>query len=444
MNELPSLFCKRIEENYEGNGDLLRSLNENPPVSIRHHPKKSLPDNTLEAVPWHAYGRYLAERPVFTLDPLFHAGAYYPQEAGSMIIDFVLKQLDLPKFSKCLDLCAAPGGKSTIIADFLNDKGLLVSNEPIRNRALVLRENLSKWGYSNCVVSNNLPDDFVKNKLLFDFILVDAPCSGEGMFRKDINARNEWSIENTVRCSARQKDILNSAINCLKDKGYLLYSTCTFNPDENEENISWLLENFDLDYVSLEVNRSWNLYSPPKGLGYYCLPNKSKTEGFYFALLQHKKVHLREKVQQNTSKNKQKNSFTLPLPFHVPSQYEIHQHKDFLYAFPKEMLPSAIQLLDKISVVKWGIRLGEVKNKQFIPDHELALSLAFENIDYPVYQCSLTEALNYLKGNTIQVDSPQGWCAVSYKGQRLGWVKNLGNRANNYFPKEYRIRMEIK
>jgi NOL1/NOP2/fmu family ribosome biogenesis protein len=289
-----------------------------------------------------------------------------------------------------------------------------------------------------------LPVDFVENNLLFDFILVDAPCSGEGMFRKDINARHEWSIDNTILCASRQKEILNSAVDCLNENGYLLYSTCTFNPGENEENIFWLLENFDLDYVPLGVSSSWNLYSPTNGLGYYCLPSQSKTEGFYFALLQNKKNHLKEKAQKNISKNKQKNSFSSPLPFNIPEEYGIHQHKDFLYAFPKEMLPFSLQLLDKISVVKWGIRLGEMKNKQFIPDHEMALSLAFKNNEYPVYECSLTEALNYLKGNTLQVDAPSGWCVISYKGQGLGWVKNLGNRANNYFPKEYRIRMEIK
>lgn len=237
----PEAFKQRVENDPFLGTPLLEALNQTAPVSVRLHPLKQKAALTFsEKIAWCEHAFYLKERPSFTLDPLFHAGCYYPQEAGSMVLDTVLKQLDLPSEPSILDLCAAPGGKSTLIASFLNNNGLLVSNEVIQARARILTENTTKWGYTNTVVTNNDPKDFERLNEFFDVIVVDAPCSGEGMFRKDLKARDEWSEENVQICSSRQKRIVMDVWDSLKPGGFLIYSTCTFNSAENEDTISWL------------------------------------------------------------------------------------------------------------------------------------------------------------------------------------------------------------
>jgi 16S rRNA C967 or C1407 C5-methylase (RsmB/RsmF family) len=245
-------------------------------------------------------------RPSFTRDPLFHAGAYYPQEAGSMAIDFVLKQLQLPKDALLLDLCASPGGKSTLLLDHLEHNGLLVSNEIIRNRALILRENLTKWGYSNVLVSNNSPDDIGSLGLLFDLVLIDAPCSGEGMFRKDPQARNEWTPENAENCVIRQQAILEDIWPAVKQNGYILYSTCTFNPKENEVQLHAFMAEYDAVAVQIKPEPGWNLTPDKSGIGWYFYPHITKSEGFYFALLQKKETVSPRRKKESTKKKTDK------------------------------------------------------------------------------------------------------------------------------------------
>ncbi|MEO9258440.1 MAG: hypothetical protein ABI207_08660 [Crocinitomicaceae bacterium] len=444
MIPLPLEFEQRIIDQYSDGKMLLETLvSLNGPVSVRIHPLKKNELITKNRVPWSSSGYYLDKRPVFTLDPFFHAGGYYPQEAGSMLIEVALKEMDLPENPIGLDMCASPGGKSTLITDFLNRKGLLVANEIIRSRALVLRENLSKWGYENCMVSNNAPEKIGQLTNTFDFVLIDAPCSGEGMFRKDENARSEWSSANAKMCVGRQRNILENAIECLKEDGYLIYSTCTFNPEENEHNIQWLIDEMDMEYCSLPIEKSWNLYSPKNNLGYSCLPNHTESEGFYIALLR-KKTKTNSSNRENKLKSLEKAAL---IPEVISSLFsediKVYFHQGFYYAFPKEHVDLGKFLLKELNVMKWGVRVGEMINNKFIPDHELALSFLLSENSFPKVNLEKQEALNYLKGNSFSVNAPIGWCIITYENVPLGWIKNLGNRTNNYYPKEYRIRMDI-
>ncbi len=216
---------------------LLQAHEQAAVTSVRLNPRKAAAPSFIQtgAVPWCGAGRYLSERPVFTLDPLFHAGAYYVQEASSMFVQHAVESLvDLngPAL-RVLDLCAAPGGKSTLLAGLLRDEDLLVSNEVIQARAAILAENMSRWGQMNTWVSQNDPKDFAALGAYFDIMLIDAPCTGSGLWRKDEAAMDEWSPEHVKLCSERQKRIVADALPALKPGGLLLYATCSYSPEEN-------------------------------------------------------------------------------------------------------------------------------------------------------------------------------------------------------------------
>ena len=317
MAELPVLFTDYTrqlmgEERFER---YLQSFEEEPPVSIRLNPKKvAVGDWQLavsnEPVPWCRNGYYLKQRPNFTMDPLFHAGCYYVQEAASMFLDEVLRQLAVSSWPKAvsqqpkaisqqpkaisqklnaLDLCAAPGGKSTLLRAALPEDCMLYSNEPIRNRFNILQENIEKWGYKNHIVTNQYPKDYRASKLRFDVILCDVPCSGEGMFRKDPATIREWSPQNVEKCWQLQRDIVSDAWQCLNDGGLLIYSTCTFNIKENEENIRWMLKEFDAEVLSVDVKPEWNITgSLLEGFNepvYRFIPGISRGEGLFLCVL---------------------------------------------------------------------------------------------------------------------------------------------------------------
>ena len=269
----------------------LQSFEEETPVSIRLNPKK--PAGTpvdAEEVAWCRNAYYLKSRPNFTFDPLFHAGCYYVQEAASMFLDEILRQhLSAHSFANCLDLCAAPGGKSTLLRSALPEDCVLFSNEPVRNRASILLENIQKWGYPNCYVTNAYPKDYRKAKMKFDVILCDVPCSGEGMFRKDEATIREWSPQNVEKCWHLQRDIVADAWECLNEGGLLIYSTCTFNTKENEENIRWILDNYETEVLKVETNPAWNItgsllngFDEPV---YRFIPGITKSEGLFICAL---------------------------------------------------------------------------------------------------------------------------------------------------------------
>ena len=382
MVQLPTDFTEQTrllmgQERFER---YLKSFEEEPPVSIRLNPKKScgLEVACGELVPWCRNGYYLGQRPVFTFDPLFHAGSYYVQEAASMFLDEVLRQL-LPSASSlhaALDLCAAPGGKSTLLRSALPDDCILYSNEPIRNRANILLENVTKWGYKNHIVTNSYPKDYLAAKLRFDLILCDVPCSGEGMFRKDEATIREWNLKNVEKCWQLQRDIVSNAWECLNDGGLLIYSTCTFNTKENEENIRWILEEFDAEVLPVDVKPEWHItgsllpgFTAPV---YRFIPGISRGEGLFMCVLR-----------------------------------------------------------------KGGEKSVPPKGKSLT-----ALEPPCLHVSGPLVELTYSQAMAYLRGEalTLPPDTPRGIVEVTFMGHPLGTVKNIGTRANNLYPKEWRIK----
>ena len=298
MTPLPQDFTEQTQAIFGDElwNDFLHAMEEEPPVSIRLNPFRTDDTWTViggQRVPWCRHGYYLASRPQFTFDPLLHAGAYYVQEASSMFLDEVLRQLignQSPILA--LDLCAAPGGKSTLLRTAVGADGILVSNEPNGKRAQILAENIQKWGAPGMYVTNNYPVAFSKSGMMFDLILTDVPCSGEGMFRKDEGTIGEWSLEHVLRCSSMQREIVADAWQCLRPGGLLVYSTCTFNTRENEENVKWILENFDAEILPVETQREWNITGSllPGFAAPVCrfIPGRTRGEGLFMAAIRKK------------------------------------------------------------------------------------------------------------------------------------------------------------
>jgi len=421
-----------------------------PVVSIRQNPFKplqelSFPDITTTPVPWCPGGFYLSKRPSFTFDPVFHAGAYYVQEASSMFLWEVLKQVaDASSPQKILDLCAAPGGKSTLLASFFPD-GLVVANEVIRTRVSVLAENITKWGVDNVIVTNNDPKDFAAVQDYFDLIVVDAPCSGSGLFRKDPNALNEWSEENVALCHQRQQRIIADIMPSLKEGGILIYSTCSYSPHENEEVLDWMMEEMGMESVQLKLNENWNItetISPKhKTSGYRFYPDKLQGEGFFIAALK------KTGTSSHTYSNPKEHSLSFASKKEVehiqsfiplPSSYTIFKQNDFFRTVKEQWLSGLEMLAKHLYIRKAGIELGSIKRKDFVPGHELALSLL------PLQSIAMIEldreaALQYLRKKEVQAQGPKGWSLVTHCGLPLGWIKVLPNRVNNYYPSEWRI-----
>jgi NOL1/NOP2/fmu family ribosome biogenesis protein len=374
------------------------------------------------------------------LDPLFHAGSYYPQEAGSMVLSTVLNALNLPENPRILDLCAAPGGKSTLIASFLKNEGLLVSNEVIQPRARILKENLTKWGFTNTIVTNNDPKDFDRLPQFFDAIVVDAPCSGEGMFRKDTKARQEWSEENVQLCAARQKRIVMDVWDALLPGGFLIYSTCTFNATENEDTVSWFLHELGAELISMSLPPS--IQAGRNEIGNYCIPGITESEGFYIAVIQKPDASIgKNRFTRKNDFHWQKDLLDLS-SFSNLENVTVFNWNDKLLALPKGQEDAMLHVQSQLRLQKMGTTLGEIARKGVIPNEELALNPFLLNYSGKI-DVELKQALNYLHGDTFSLAGKQGFQLITYRQEPLGWVKHLGNRFNNLYPKEWRIRMNV-
>lgn len=458
--DLPTAFTDSArallgEEEYK---KLYAALQQQPPVSIRLNRRKGLkPDGAFEPVLWAADGFYLARRPAFTFDPLFHAGCYYVQEASSMFVEQVLKRyVDKPVVM--LDLCAAPGGKSTHVRSLLPEGSLLVANEVIRSRSQVLAENLTKWGHPGVVVTNNDPADFSCLETFFDVILTDVPCSGEGMFRKDAGAVAEWSPANVEVCRQRQRRIIADVWPCLKPGGILIYSTCTFNTKEDEENVAWMREEFGADVLDVPHEEAWPITGnllPDAGFPVYrFLPHRTKGEGFFLAAL--RKPGSAEPEENNLPAAKKKNKkggngvfsvskeqlnavagWLLPL-----EEYVLSAEEAVVTAFARPLAGKLNVLAQYLRIIQAGVQVAEVKGKDFVPSHALAMSYLLNPAAFPSEELGYEQAVAYLRKEAIVLPqaAPRGYVLVTYRGVPLGFVKNIGNRANNLYPQEWRIR----
>ncbi len=429
------------------------ALSEPTPVSIRLNPRKpGFKTDGLETVPWCTDGIYLPERPVFTLDPAFQAGAYYVQEASSMLLAEAMRQTVKINYPiRALDLCAAPGGKSTLMASTLHPDSLLVCNEVIRTRVPVLRENSEKWGYPNVVVANHDPEDFMILTGFFDLVMVDAPCSGEGLFRKDPDAMQEWSPESVQLCAGRQKRILAAAAPLIDEGGILIYSTCTYNDQENTENLQWLTEH-GFESIPLSLPAAWQIAEKTTGTatGYQCYPHRVKGEGFFIS------VFRKKSGDYQTSKQPPRGFKNLkPLRPRETGQvksfltdenafsYWQKPNQDIL-AIPKALEKDLILIDAALHNKGFGLDMGVFKGNDFIPSHPLALSTAIRT-DVAGVDLSREQALHYFKKENLVLDETvRGWLVARYEGLNLGWLKGVGNRVNNYLPKDWRIRMDIK
>ncbi len=423
----------------------IQSLETASPVSIRYNPHKKS-EQAGERIPWSTWGHYLSERPVFTLDPGFHAGAYYVQEASSMLLEQALVQtLDLTKSLNVLDLCAAPGGKSTLLLSLISPRSLLISNEVIRNRTSVLSENIQKWGHDNVIITSNDPGDFQRLPGFFDLVVIDAPCSGEGLFRKDPGATKEWSPRNVEMCSLRQRRIVNDAWACLKPGGILIYSTCTYNEAENMDNAAWIRDTHGAESLSLSMKEDWGIEEIMKNhcTGYQCFPHHVRGEGFFLSVLRKTSGEHRTQKSKNTLKYPSANQIKDMAPWILTADSSFFfQHHETI-----RMLPSAKQeefqvLLNNLHVVIGGTAVLELSKNKFIPDHALALSIRLNKNQFPVIKIDIEQALAYLRKETLRLDShPFGFALIEYNGLGLGWVNVLQNRINNLYPATWRIRM---
>jgi len=422
------------------------SLQQPAPVSIRINPRKHS-KQTGEKIPWTQFGKYLPERPVFTLDPSLHAGAYYVQEASSMLLEQALTQTtDLSTSLRVLDLSAAPGGKSTHLLSLLSQDSLLVSNEVIRSRASILSENIQKWGHGNVIVTNNDPESFKQLHGFFDVIVVDAPCSGEGLFRKDPDAMNEWSQENINLCALRQQRIVSDVWPALKEDGVLIYSTCTYNEKENEDNLAWLSQQHNVEFIPLVLESSWGVeeIKKDKAIGYRCYPHKVKGEGFFISVIRKKEQEkpLRTKSKRGFTEASKKITEQLGAWIKDFAAFRVIKQDDLLIQIPRSMYEEVEFLCSALHIVSKGTAIAELKHEKLIPEHAFALSIHCNADNFPSYELTLDEALSYLRKENLMIgEGKRGFALVTYQGNSLGWVNLLGNRVNNLYPSNWRIRM---
>ena len=465
----------------EGAERLFQGLEQEPSVSVRVNPCKG--DGATLAqqpqctpVPWCRDGFYLSQRPSFTFDPLLHAGAYYVQEASSMFVQRALHTyVQQPVIA--LDLCAAPGGKSTLMRASLPQGSLLVSNEPIHNRAQVLVENMIKWGHPDVVVTQNYPDAFSTFHHLFDVVVADVPCSGEGMFRKDEVAINEWSSANVQMCAQRQREIMEAVWPALKPGGLLVYSTCTFNVEEDEKNVLWIARTLDAEVLPVEMNSEWgvcgNMLSAEKVRieggkesdtslpMYHFMPGYTRGEGFFMAVLRKNVTEeaaeiseyaacekpRKEKRKKGASSVSKASMTTVPKECRSwlldSDSYNFYIDETGLCrAFSTVYEPVLARLREHLTVLHAGVEVAECKGRDWVPAHGLAMSLAFRREAFPNCAVEADLAVAYLRKEAVVLDAavPKGIVCLTYKDLPLGFVKNLGNRANNLYPQEWRIR----
>lgn len=452
MPHLPQAFVSQMQAILGADYPIFEAGLATPsPTSIRYntHKKQASAD---QQVPWCMEANYLTIRPDFAQDPHWHGGAYYVQEAGSMFTGYVVSQL-LPRLEKpiVLDLCAAPGGKSTHLASLLHEKGLLVSNEVVKARLSILQENLIKWGFNNAVITHNDPSYFSALENFFDIVVIDAPCSGEGLFRKQPEAVQEWSESQVQACATRQQRILEDIWPALRPGGFLIYSTCTYNTTENEDNVRWLTEQFPTHPVEINLGKDWQIATHDHGAftTFRFYPHRTATEGFFLTVLQkrdeesYKSPYLQGRHTYFKRLSKEEHPrFDKWLLQRSPLLMK--QPNGTINLLPADFYEEIEYLARKLRVVYTGTEIAEIKGKDANPMQGLANSVYVNKGYFPQMEVPFEEALHYLSKNDFRAQSSLGHNLVTYEGLALGWCKQLPNRINNYYPTEWRLRNVAK
>jgi len=448
QRQLPNGFIESLRGIKEFNEEAFvrTQTGSAPPVSIRLNPFKEWEGKSLflydGRVPWCSNGLYLSGRPSFTADPLFHGGAYYVQEASSMFLHHVLMQLGADSPGKIIvDLCAAPGGKSTLIQSVIHSSSMLISNEVIKTRVNILQENMQKWGAGNSIITQNDPAHFGQAGSFCEFLVVDAPCSGSGLFRKDEEALEHWSESQVAHCSLRQKRILEQSLPALKEDGFLIYATCSFSTAENEDIVSWLMDK-GMEPVRIITDTGWNIVEtlPGKGYGYRFFPDKLRGEGFFLSAFQKNgtSAGLAASGRKRIERVPAKMSTLLKSFITNPDEYTLFTHEEMLVSFPDHYVGFLEWAINRFYVKQAGTPIGEMVRNELVPHHALALSQCVhplaEKINIPT-----EDALQYLRRADFHLDAKPGWKILTCNNLPLGWVKVLPNRINNYYPKHWRI-----
>ena len=435
---------------------LFSALCGKPETSLRLNRRKPAigpvyPEMT--PVDWCTSGHYLPERPSFTHNPLLHAGAFYVQDASSMIYETIVSDLVAGIPATVCDLCAAPGGKTTAILNALPYGSVMLANEYTPQRANILKENLCKYGYPDTVVTNADTGRLAAMKGDFDIVAVDAPCSGEGMMRKEEAARGQWSEGLIRQCASLQRDILANAVEMLAPGGYLIYSTCTFNTSEDEDNALWAAETYGLEPIDTGLAGKYGIRGQAKG-EIPCLrfmPGFTRGEGLFAAVFRKPDMdggmarirNSRKKGRSGKAGAHKCDPRTMQTAKSwIEGNFDIMDHDGHLIA----LSPATATLLDSIPkgvrIMSAGVEIGEIKGKDLIPSHQLAMSTAMSH-PFPEIELTEEDALLYLSKEAIVLPeaTPKGYVTVTYRGLPLGFLKNIGTRSNNLYPAEWRIRV---
>ena len=427
-------------------------------VSVRRNPFKSGQAPEGRQVSWCRHGRLLDERPQFTLDPHFHGGAYYVQDSSSMFVGHVFRTLmsseNMPanRPVRVLDLCAAPGGKTTDLAaslrEIFGDRFLLVSNEVMKQRVGILADNVALWGDPNVVVTSDDPRAFASLPGFFDVIVADVPCSGEGMFRKDEEAQNQWSEDNVALCEARQRRIAADVWPALAQGGLFIYSTCTFNKYENDGNMDWIANELGAEHITEKDIIGISDGVLKTAYGYSLVPGFVEGEGQYCgALRKTSEVEFKEIRQRQQRPGKPGKEAPMPKGMEklLNRDASFRMKGDTVTAVPAALAQMVTSLEQNLHIVAAGCALGTAKGSLLVPDADLALSLMLKDDAFPSVDVDRKTALAYLHRDAIMLppETEKGYILIKHEGLPLGFVKNLGNRCNSLHPQSRRIRMDI-
>lgn len=444
LDNIPG-FNRETFEAVHAAGHLVNSVRLNP-AKLSALPQSLIPFDP-QPVPWSTNGYYLDNRPSYIVDPLWHGGAYYVQEASSMFLEHALKQVaNMQQPLRVLDLCAAPGGKSTLLQSVISAGSCLVSNEVIKTRGNILSENITRWGAGNVIITNNDPKDFQRLPGFFDVIVVDAPCSGSGLFRRDADAISEWSENNVALCSQRQQRILSDVAPALKEGGVLIYSTCSYSREEDEMILDWMQQSGGWEPLALSPDPQWQIVATTGasgwGFGYRFYPDKLKGEGFFIAAFR-KVMPANEGRGGHKLKNEKlskKEAAIAASWMQNGAAYSYIKQDTEVIALPAAMEPVLAALQSSLYIKKAGVKLGTIIRDELVPDHELAQAIGI-NGEVNRIAADKALALQYLRREEMNLPPglTRGWTLMTYENTGLGWVKVLPNRINNYYPTGWRI-----